>query len=292
MEVANQSAVTEFVLLGLSTHTELEKIFSVLILLRYLVILLGNWVLILDCRLHTPMCFFLGNLSFLDICYTTSSVPLVLDGFLTPRKTISFSGYSVQMFLSFSMGATECILLGLMAFDRYVAICNPLRYPMVMSKTAYVTMAASSWVSGGANSLVLISLALACADICINVISMGVANVIFLGGVPVLFIFVSYIFIFTTILRIHSAEGWRKALSTCSAHLTVVVIFCGTILFAYGKPKSKDSLGADKQNLSDKLISLFYGLLIPMLNPIIYSLRNKQVKTGMRNLVAQKCFTQ
>ena len=318
MEASNQSSVTEFVLLGLSAHPKLEKTFFVLILSMYLVILLGNGVLILvtvsDSHLHTPMYFFLGNLSFLDICYTTSSVPLVLDGFLTPRKTIPFSACAIQMFLSFAMGATECVLLGMMAFDRYMAICNPLRYSMVMRKAVYVSMAASSWLAGGANSLVQISLAvqlpfcgdnvinhficeilavlkLACADISINVVSMGVANVIFLG-VPVLFIFVSYIFILTTILRIPSVEGRTKAFSTCSAHLTVVVIFYGTILFMYGKPKSKDPLGADKQELADKLISLFYGLLTPMLNPIIYSLRNKDVKAAVKNLVVQKHSTQ
>ncbi|XP_062062714.1 olfactory receptor 13C7-like [Lepus europaeus] len=315
MGAANQSMVTEFVLLGLSAHPTLEKTFFVLILLMYLGILLGNGVLLLvtalDAHLHTPMHFFLGHLSLLDGCYTTSSVPLILDSFLTPRKTISFSGCAVQMFLSFAMGATECVLLGMMAFDRYVAICRPLRYPVVMSEAAYVPMAADSWVAGGANSLVQVSLAvqlpfcgdniinhvtceilavlkLACADISINVISMVVANVIFLG-VPVLFIFVSYIFILTTILRIPSAKGRKKAFSTCSAHLTVVVVFYGAILFMDGKPKSKDPLGADKQDLADKLISLFYGLLTPMLNPIIYSLRNKDVKAAARSLVAQKC---
>ncbi|XP_008561573.1 PREDICTED: putative olfactory receptor ENSP00000348552 isoform X2 [Galeopterus variegatus] len=319
MESANQTAsVTEFVLLGLSAHPKLEKTFFVLILLMYLVILLGNGVLILvtvsDSRLHTPMYFFLGNLSFLDICYTTSSVPLILDSFLTPRKTIPSSACAVQMFLSFAMGATECVLLGMMAFDRYVAICNPLRYPVVMSKAVYVPMAVSSWVAGSAASLVQTSLAmrlpfcgdnvinhftceilavlkLACADISINVISMAVANVIFLA-VPVLVIFVSYVFIIATILRIPSAEGRKKAFSTCSAHLTVVVVFYGTILFMYGKPKSKDTQGTDKQDLPDKLISLFYGVVTPMLNPIIYSLRNKDVKAAVRNLVAHKCSSQ
>ncbi|XP_075415617.1 olfactory receptor 13C7 [Tenrec ecaudatus] len=315
MESANQtSPVTEFILLGLSAHPKLEKMFFVLILLMYLVILLGNGVLILvtvtDSRLHTPMYFFLGNLSFLDICYTTSSVPLILDSFLTPRKTIPFSACAVQMFLSFAMGATECVLLGMMAFDRYVAICNPLRYPVIMSKVAYVPMAASCWAAGSAASMVQTSLAmqlpfcgnniinhftceilavlkLACADISMNVISMGVTNVIFLA-VPVLLIFVSYVFILATILRIPSAEGRKKAFSTCSAHLTVVVVFYGTILFMYGKPKSKDPLGADKQDLSDKLISLFYGVVTPMLNPIIYSLRNKDVKAAARTLVFQR----
>nr|XP_008253787.1 olfactory receptor 13C7-like [Oryctolagus cuniculus] len=174
-------------------------------------------------------------------------------------------------------------------FDCYVAICHPLRYPVVMSKAAYVPMAAGSWVAGGVNFLVQVSLAvqlpfcgdstinhftcemlavlkLGCADISINMVSMAVANVIFLA-VPVLFIFVSHIFILTTILRIPSAEGRKKAFSTCSAHLTVVVVFYGTIPFMYGKPKSKDPLGADKQDLADKLISLFYGVVTSMLNP-------------------------
>nr|XP_002743171.2 olfactory receptor 13C7 [Callithrix jacchus] len=312
------SPVIGFILLGLSAHPKLEKTFFVLILLMYLVILLGNGVLILvtvlDSRLHTPMYFFLGNLSFLDICYTTSSVPLILDSFLTPRKTISFSACAVQMFLSFAMGATECVLLSVMAFDRYVAICNPLRYPVVMSTATSVPMAVSSWVAGSVTATVQTSLAmrlpfcgdniidhftceilavlkLACADISVNVISMGVANVIFLG-VPVLFISFSYVFIIATILRIPSAEGRRKAFSTCSAHLTVVVIFYGTILFMYGKPKSKDPLGADKQDLADRLISLFYGVVTPMLNPIIYSLRNKDVKAAVRSMVFQKRFPQ
>ena len=229
MDRSNQtSPLVGFILLGLSAHPKLEKTFFVLILLTYLVILLGNGLLILvtilDSHLHTPMYFFLGNLSFLDICYTTSSVPLILDSFLTPRKTISFSACAVQMFLSFAMGATECVLLGMMAFDRYVAICNPLRYPVVMSKVACGPMAAGSWAAGITNSVVQTSqamrlpfcgdnvinhftceilavLKLACADISINVISMVVANVIFLG-IPVLFIFVSYVFIIATILRI------------------------------------------------------------------------------------------
>ncbi|XP_072460360.1 olfactory receptor 13C7-like [Notamacropus eugenii] len=319
MEEVNETTyVTRFVLLGLSAHPKLEKSFFVLILVMYLVILLGNGILIIvtiyDTHLHTPMYFFLGNLSFLDICYTSSSVPLILDSFLTPRKTISFSGCTVQMFLSFAMGATECVLLSMMAFDRYVAICNPLRYPIIMSKAAYVPMAMGSWVAGVVNSVVQTSLAmqlpfcgdniinhftceilavlkLACADIITNVISMVVANMIFLV-LPVLFIFVSYVFIISTILRIPSAEGKRKAFSTCSAHLTVVIIFYGTILFMYAKPKSKDSLGADKQQIADKLISLFYGVVTPMLNPLIYSLRNKDVKRAVKNMLIQKHFTE
>ncbi|XP_008592333.1 PREDICTED: olfactory receptor 2S2-like [Galeopterus variegatus] len=321
MEKANEtSPVLGFILLGLSAHPKLEKIFFiffVLILLMHLVVLMGNRVLILvttlDSHLHTPMYFFLGNLSFLGICYTTSSVPLSLNSFLNPQETISFSVCAVQMALSFAMTGTECLLLGMMAFDRYVAICNPLTYPMIMNKAA-----TCPWLLapiGGVASVVHTSLAiqlptvcgdnvinhftcgilavlkLACADISINVISMAVANVIFLA-VPVLVIFVSYVFIIATILRIPSAEGRKKAFSTCSAHLTVVIIFCGALFFTYGEPTSKESMGADKDDLSDRLISLFYGVVTPMLNPIIYSLRNKDVKAAVRNLVNQKRFSQ
>ncbi|XP_032491786.1 LOW QUALITY PROTEIN: olfactory receptor 13C7-like [Phocoena sinus] len=319
MESANQTAsVTEFILLGLSAHPRLEKTFFVLILLMYLVTLLGNGVLILvtilDSCLHKPMYFFLRNLSFLDICYTASSVPLILDNFLTHRKTIPFSACAVQMFLSFAMGATECVLLGMMAFDRHMAICNPLRYPEVMSKAAYAPMAASSWAAGSTTVMMQTSLAmqlpfcgdnvinhftceilavlkLACADISINIISMVLANVIFLG-IPVLFIFFSYVFIIATILKIPSAERRKKTFCICSAHQTAVVIFYRTILFMYGKPKSKDPLEADKQDLADKLTSLFYGVVTPLLNPIIYSLRNKEAKAAVRNLVTRKRFTQ
>ncbi|XP_027715463.1 putative olfactory receptor 13C6 [Vombatus ursinus] len=237
MEGVNHTTyVTRFVLLGLSAHPKLEKSFFVLILVMYLVILLGNGILIIvtiyDTHLHTPMYFLLGNLSFLDVCYTSSSVPVILDSFLTPQKTISFSGCTMQMFLSFAMGATECVLLSMMAFDCYVAICNPLRYPIIMSKAAYVPMAMGSWIAGAVNSVVQTSLAmqfpfcgdnvinhftceilavlkLACADIIINVINMVVANMIFLV-MPVLFIFVSYVFIISTILRIPSAKQNAK----------------------------------------------------------------------------------
>ncbi|VFV33822.1 olfactory receptor [Lynx pardinus] len=318
MEKTNQSSVTEFVLLGLSGYPELEAIYFVMVLCMYLVILLGNGIIIIvsvcDSHLHTPMYFFLSNLSFLDICYTSSSIPLFLSSFLTSQKTISFSGCGVQMFLSFAMGATECVLLSMMAFDRYAAICNPLRYSFIMSKTSYMSMAAGSWIAGGVNSVLQTSLAmrlpfcgdnvinhftceilavlkLACADISINVISMIIANVIFLV-VPVLFIFVSYVFILSTILKIPSAEGKRKAFSTCSAHLTVVIIFYGTILFMYAKPKAKDFSGTDKVQVTDKIISLFYGVVTPMLNPLIYSLRNKDVKEAVKNMLCQKCSSE
>ncbi|XP_045636320.1 olfactory receptor 13C8 [Ursus americanus] len=310
MERTNDSTLTEFVLVGLSAHPKLQTVFFVLVLWMYLIILLGNGVLIsviiYDSHLHTPMYFFLCNLSFVDICYTSSSVPLILDNFLTVRKRVSFSGCMLQMFLSFAMGATECVLLGMMALDRYVAICYPLRYPVIMSKNTYVPMAVGSWAIGLVDSVVQTSLAmqllfcannvinhfvceilailkLACADISINVIGMAGSNLIVLV-IPLLVISISYIFIATTILRIPSTEGKRKAFSTCSAHLTVVIIFYGTIFFMYAKPKSKSSVGADNQDIIEALISLFYGVMTPMLNPLIYSLRNKDVKAAVKNI--------
>ncbi|XP_006887042.1 PREDICTED: olfactory receptor 13C8-like [Elephantulus edwardii] len=317
MERRNNSVLTEFVLVGLSAHPRLQTVLFVLILWTYVMILLGNGVLIsviiYDSHLHTPMYFFLCNLSFLDICYTSSSVPLILDTFLTIRKTISFSGCMVQMFLSFSMGATECVLLGMMALDRYVAICHPLRYPVIMSRSAYVLMAAGSWVTGLVDSMVQTSLAiqlpfcannvishfvceilailkLACADISINVISMAGSNLIVLV-IPLLLISASYIFIVSTILRIPSTEGKHKAFSTCSAHLTVVIIFYGTIFFMYAKPKSTNPADTDDQDIFEVLISLFYGVMTPMLNPLIYSLRNKDVKAAVMNMLGRKPFS-
>ena len=232
---------------------------------------------------------------------------------MTVRKRVSFSGCMVQMFLSFAMGATECVLLGMMALDRYVAICYPLRYPVIMNKGAYVSMAVGSWVSGIVDSMVQTSLAmqlpfcsknvinhfvceilailkLACADISINIISMAGSNLIVLV-IPLLVISISYIFIVATILRIPSTEGKCKAFSTCSAHLTVVIIFYGTIFFMYAKPKSKSSVGIDNQDITEALISLFYGVMTPMLNPLIYSLRNKDVKAAVKNMLGRKNFS-
>ncbi|GAB1288512.1 Olfactory receptor [Apodemus speciosus] len=314
MERTNDSMLTEFLLVGLSDHPKLQTLLFVLVLCMYLMILLGNGVLIsvvvYDTHLHTPMYFFLCNLSFLDICYTSSSVPLILSSFLAVRKRVSFPECMIQMFFSFAMGATECVLLGTMALDRFMAICYPLRYPVIMSKGTYVPMAVGCWAAGLVDSLVQTSLAvqlpfctnnvihhfvceilgileLACADISINVISLTGSNMLFLA-VPLLVIAVSYMFIIATILRIPSAEGKQKAFSTCSAHLTVVIIFYGTIFSMYAKPKSKDTTGAGHQSVMEALISLFYGVMTPMLNPLIYSLRNKDVKSAVQNMLGRK----
>uniref|UniRef100_A0A286X9Z7 Olfactory receptor n=1 Tax=Cavia porcellus TaxID=10141 RepID=A0A286X9Z7_CAVPO len=292
MERTNDSTLTGFILVGLSDHPELKTAFFVLVLWMFLMILLGNGVLIsvilYDFHLHTPMYVFLCNLSILDICYTSSSVPLVLETFLRAKKKVSFSGCMVQMFLSFATGVTECVLLGMMALDRYVAICFPLRYSGIMTKDVYVPMAAVPWVIGLVDSVIQTSLAmqlsfcsnnvihhlaceilavlkLACADISINVISMAASNLIALVIPP--------------------------ASSTCSAHLTVVIIFYGTLFFKYAKPKSKTTAEADNQDILQALISLFYGVVIPLLNPLIYSLRNKDVKSAIKNMLGRREFS-
>ncbi|XP_047625208.1 olfactory receptor 13C2-like [Phacochoerus africanus] len=316
MEWENQTILVEFFLRGLSGYPRLELLFYVLISIMYVVILLGNGTLILisivDSHLHTPMYFFLGNLSFLDICYTTTSIPTMLVIFLSERKTISFSGCAMQMFLGLAMGTTECVLLGMMAFDRYVAICNPLRYSVLMSKASYVPMAAGSWIIGIVNSAVqtafvvqlpfcrnnvinhfsceiLAVMKLACADISGNEFIMLVATTLFIL-MPLLFIIISYTLIIVSILKIRTSEGRSKVFSTCSAHLTVVIIFYGTILFMYMKPKSKETLTSDDLNATDKLISVFYAIITPMINPLIYSFRNKDVKDAVKHLLRRKHF--
>ncbi|XP_037654534.1 olfactory receptor 13D1-like [Choloepus didactylus] len=296
MERTNWTTELEFILQGLSECPRIEKVLFVICLVMYLVTLLGNSTLItltlLDSCLHTPMYFFLGNLSFLDIWFTSSFIPSMLIHFLSENKTISFMRCVVQMSVSYAMGSTVCVLLAVMAFDCYMATCNPLRYPRVMSKSLCVQMAAGSWALGFLNSLtetlltvrlafcgrnvinhftceILAFIKLACTDITLNEIVIMLGNVIFLLT-PLLLTCISYMFILSTVLRINSAEGRKKAFSTCSAHMTVVTLYYGTILFMYMKPKSKDPT-------SDKLIALFYGIVTPVLNPIIYSLRNMEV---------------
>lgn len=237
------------------------------------------------------MYFFLGNLSFLDIYYTTTSIPSTLVSFLSERKAISFSGCAVQMFLGLAIGTTECVLLGMTAFDCYVAICNPLKYPIIMSKDACVSTVAGSWIIGAVNSAVqtvfvvqlpfcrnniinhftceiLVVMKLACADISGNEFIMLMATTLFVLT-PLLLIIVSYTLTIVSIFQISSSEERSKAFSTCSAHLTVVIIFYGTILFTYMKPKSKETLNSDDLDATDKLIFICYRVMTPMMNPLI-----------------------
>ncbi|KAM9098925.1 olfactory receptor 13D1-like [Sarcophilus harrisii] len=309
MEKENYTVVKEFYMVGLSNYPSLQMLLYVLCLLMYLVILLGNSILIiisiLDPHLHTPMYFFLGNLSFLDICYTSCTIPQMLINFMSKKKSISFIGCALQLFLSLGLGSIECLLLTVMAFDRYVAICNPLRYTIIMNRSLCVQMAAWTWIIGFLNSLIQSMLALKmplceniidhltceilailkviCGDISLNIFIMIIASIVLLIT-PLVLIFFSYVFILSTILRIKSTEGRQKAFSTCSAHLTVVILFYGSALFMYMKPKSKDT------KLFDELFGLSYWVITPMLNPIIYSLRNKEVKECVKKVLIKNLY--
>ncbi|XP_014323534.2 olfactory receptor 13J1 [Myotis lucifugus] len=302
--LVNRTEVSEFVLKGFSGYPSLERLLFPLCAAMYLVTLLGNTAIVaasvLDVHLHTPMYFFLGNLSILDICYTSTFVPLMLVHLLSARKTISFIGCAIQMCLSLSTGSTECLLLAIMAYDRYLAICRPLRYPVLMSQRLCWLLAGAAWVLCLFKSVtetviamrlpfcghrvvshftceILAVLKLACGDTSVSEALLLVGAILLLP-VPLAFICLSYTLILATILRVPSAAGRRKAFSTCSAHLAVVLLFYGTVIFMYMKPKSKEA------RVSDEVFTVLYAVVTPMLNPVIYSLRNKEVKEAARKV--------
>uniref|UniRef100_A0A8D0G931 Olfactory receptor n=1 Tax=Sphenodon punctatus TaxID=8508 RepID=A0A8D0G931_SPHPU len=294
----NRTDVTEFILLGLSTKNEDQLVLFILFLLIYLIALVGNtlilFIICTDSRLHTPMYFFLGNLSVVDIGYTTSTVPKMLVNYLSQDKTISLEGCLSQMYFFISFGGIECLLLGVMAYDRYAAICHPLYYMVLMNPKVCTHLAVASWALGLANSAVHTGLMsalsfcrynviqhffcdapplfkLSCSDTWANqIVTFVVGGSVVVGSF--LMTLVSYVYIVLAILRIRTKEGRLKAFSTCASHLAVVNIYFGTIFFTYIRP---NSIYSQEQ---DRALPVLYGILIPMLNPIIYSLRNKDVK--------------
>ncbi|KFO35532.1 olfactory receptor 2G3 [Fukomys damarensis] len=301
---ANDSALPGFILLGFSDHPGLEPVLFGLVLLCYLLTLVGNITIIvvsyLDLPLHTPMYFFLSNLSLLDLCFTTSLAPQTLVNLRGPEKTITYWGCVVQLYTSLALGSTECVLLAVMALDRYVAVCKPLHYAAIMSPWLCCQLALASWLSGVANSLVHATftlrlplcgnrrldhficevpalLKLACVDTVVNQLVLFTVSILFLILAPAL-ILMSYGFIVQAVLRIKSSESRHKAFSTCSSHLTVVVIFYGTIIYMYMQPR--DSYSQDQ----GQFLSLFYTMVTPALNPPIYTLRNKDMKEALKRL--------
>ncbi|XP_077675998.1 olfactory receptor 5AR1-like [Eretmochelys imbricata] len=302
MERGNHSEATEFILSGLTDNPQLQVPLFGVFLLIYGITLLGNGGLILlitiDLRLHTPMYFFLRNLSFCDLCFSLIISPKMLLNFLAERKSISFTACAVQMYLSIAFGDAECLLLAVMAYDRYVAICNPLLYTVTMSKQlckklvvgvytvglvdSVLNTCCTFWLSFCSSNIinhffcdVPALLALSCSDTHINEIVMFALTSCITGSSFVT-VLLSYVYITSTILQIRSAEGQHKAFSTCTFHLTAVVLFYGTSLFMYLRPNSSYSMD------TDKVASVFYTLVIPMLNPLIYSLRNTEVKDALR----------
>ncbi|XP_077175176.1 olfactory receptor 5AR1-like [Paroedura picta] len=306
----NTSSVTDFILLGITNQPELRIPLFILFLLIYAVTLVGNLGLIIlikrDSRLHTPMYFFLCSLAFVDVSYSSAITPKILVDLLTESKSIGYFGCAIQLFICIVCGSTECLLLAVMAYDRYVAVCNPLHYTTIMSGKLCVCLVASSYVLSilysslhtvftfilsfcGPNVInhyycdIPPLLQLSCSDTLINETVIFVQVSINSVGTTMV-ILISYVCILVTVLKIRSAESRCKAFSTCTSHLTVVSLFYGTIFFMYLRPSSKYSLE------QDKVASLFYTVVIPMLNPLIYSLRNKDVKEALKKKKKKSWF--
>ncbi|XP_046319892.1 olfactory receptor-like protein OLF2 [Marmota monax] len=298
MAVENFTLFTEFIFLGLCGRQDVQKGLFVFFFLVYGITLIANLGMILlikvDPRLDTPMYFFLSNLSFCDICYSSTVSPKMLADFLSEQKEIPYDLCAIQMYFFGAFADVECLMLAVMAYDRYVAICNPLLYTIAMSRKICTQLVAIAYLVGLVDSAIHTCLtfrlsfcnsnvinhffcdippllALSCSDTSINEIVMFT----FIGcvvGLSIVTVLLSYSYIITTIFRMNSAEGRRKAFSTCASHLIAVAIFHGTLLFMYFRPSSSYSMD------TDKMASVFYTVVIPMLNPLIYSLRNKDVK--------------
>uniref|UniRef100_A0A5F8HBT6 Olfactory receptor n=1 Tax=Monodelphis domestica TaxID=13616 RepID=A0A5F8HBT6_MONDO len=301
----NFTEVDIFVLLGFSDQSNIKSLLFCIFLIIYTSILIGNGLIILiikfDQALQTPMYFFLGNFSFLEICYTSVTLPRMLKDFWNKNRDISLLSCAIQLCFFLILGVTECLLLTVMAYDRYVAICKPLYYPLIMNHKTCVQLVVGAWISGipiqigqvyqlfsltfcDSNKLDHVFcdfpplLKLACGDTTMNEISFY-ADALLFGVVPFLLILNSYIRIITTILRLPSELGRSKAFSTCSSHLIVVSLFFISASISYFQPKSNQSRG------TGKVLSLFYTIVTPLFNPMIYSLRNKDFIISIKKLL-------
>ncbi|XP_053552185.1 olfactory receptor 1361-like [Bombina bombina] len=309
MEEDNNTRVTEFVLLTFSDLPNHQLQFFVAFLLIFLITLLGNLTIMIltfsDIKLKAPMYFFLGNLSFVDMCLTLVTVPQMLKNLLLDirRRVISFGGCMAQIYFFLTFANVEDFLLAIMAYDRYVAICNPLHYVMVMTRKVCVQMLIGCWLLSTANSVLHTALTsslkycqsnkinhflcdmvplfkLSCSDTTLNQLVIFTEGSLVVVG-PFVLILISYIRIISTILKIRSAEGRKKVFSTCSSHLTVVTFYFGTIMFMYFRPSASYYL------TKDRIASVMYTILAPMLNPFIYSLRNKDVQGATKRFIAK-----
>ncbi|XP_053555871.1 olfactory receptor 1019-like [Bombina bombina] len=307
----NNSSHEEFTLLGLVTTPVLQKLLFILLSVIYIMTLIDNVMVIviiqLDSHLHTPMYFFLLHLALTDILYTIAVSPNTLRNLLVENKSISFAGCLMQMLIFISLGGTECTLLGIMAYDRYVAICHPLLYNTIMNQKVCIYLAMTCWAIGLLNSLVhtiLTSrltfcrdhyiqhyfceisfiLKLSCGETHVNEIMIFILG----GGIIVnslILTFVSYAFVIATVIRIPGKTAKYKTFSTCTSHITVVSIYFGTVAFIYLRPVSQSSSDIDR------VTSLVYGLLTPFLNPIIYTLRNQEFYRAFQNLRGVYCLS-
>ena len=298
----NASSVSEFILMGLTDQPNLQLPLFFLFLLNYLVTVVGNlYLMILIClnsHLHTPMYFYLFNLSFIDICYSSVFTPKMLISFIADRNVISFGGCMSQLFFFCFFVNSECYVLTAMAYDRYVAICKPLWYTVTMSLQVCSLLMFGSYTMGFAGAMVhtgdmvrlsfcdssiinhymcdifpLLQLSCSCTDASELVDSIVVSTVVTISS---FIIFISYALILSNILHISSAQGWSKAFSTCGSHIITIALFYGSGLFTHLKTSSDGSIG------QQKFLSVFYTNIVPMLNPLIYSLRNKDVRLTVK----------
>ncbi|XP_006039155.1 olfactory receptor 12D2-like [Alligator sinensis] len=307
----NQTQVSEFILTGLTSLRGLQQFLFVIFLMLYLVSLLGNsaivTVVIAEPRLHTPMYFFLGNLSCLDIFYSTVTVPKMLSGFLSQYQAISFPGCLTQLHFFHFLGSSEAMLLAVMAYDRYVAICNPLRYTAIMNQRTCLLLASATWATGFLHALmhsVMTSrlhfcgpnhihhffcdikplLNLACSRTHLNLRLLNIVT----GGIvigPFILTVFSYLYIISFLfLKVQSWEGRRKAFSTCASHLTVVALLYVPVIFNYVPPSTHYSPEWDM------IATLMYSVITSVLNPLIYTLRNEEVKCSLRKALGTKLF--
>ncbi|KAL1787781.1 olfactory receptor 5B3-like [Sigmodon hispidus] len=301
----NRTEVSHFLLLGLTDDPGLQLPLFITFLLIYIITLVGNigmiLLILMDSWLHTPMYFFLGNLSLADFCYSSTITPKVMAGFLTGDKVISYNDCAAQMFFFVTFGTVENYLLASMAYDRYAAVCKPLHYATTMTSSVCTGLIIGSYVIGFLNASIHVGdtfqlsfcesnvvhhffcdipavMVLSCSDRHVSELIL-VYIVSFHMFFAFIVIWISYTFIFFTILKMHSAAGHQKAISTCTSHFTAVSIFYGTAIFMYAQPSSSHSMD------TDKIASVFYTMVIPMLNPLVYSLRNKEVKSAFKKIV-------
>ncbi|XP_050773852.1 olfactory receptor 14A16-like [Gopherus flavomarginatus] len=310
-KMSNQTSMTEFLLLGFSGVRELQLLHFVVFLVLYLAALMGNILIItvvaLDHHLHNPMYFFLLNLSFIDLCYISVPIPKSMVNSLTNSRSISYSGCLTQVFLFPLFAVAELSFLTVMAYDRYVAICQPLHYETIMNRRACVRMAASAWLSSILNSALHTGTTFRLTFCEGNVVDQFFCEIpqllklaysetylresgaiVFSACLSLscfVFIIVSYVQIFTTVLRIPSEQGRHKAFSTCLPHLFVVSLFLWTLTVAYLKPTYSSTTGRDL------MVAVLYSVVPPMMNPIIYSMRNKEIQAALRRLIAGRLFT-
>uniref|UniRef100_A0A8C6GK15 Olfactory receptor n=1 Tax=Mus spicilegus TaxID=10103 RepID=A0A8C6GK15_MUSSI len=304
----NYTELTDFILLGFWTSPEARVPLFLLFLLIYLVIVLGNLsmltVIKIDSRLHTPMYFFLQNLSFLDLCYSTVIAPKTLATIFSKEKKISYNECATQFFFFALFVGTEGFLLAVMAYDRFSAICSPFLYTVHMSQPACIRLVAGSYICGCINSMIQTGftfslrfcgenrldhffcdvpalIKISCVDTFVNEIVLFILSALIIIS-TITIILISYVYILSTVLKIPSTHGRSKTFSTCGSHIAVVSLFYGTVFFMYAQP------GSISSPEKSKIVAVFYTLIIPMLNPLIYSLRNTEVKSALKKTLLRK----